>query len=334
MERKGRMFGAAWTAVLSVSISVLPSLAARSGGRGGWLGPVLALPVFLLLIRAWRSMGRDEMALPRPLTFIYIMWALLLGAARLRLSVRRLQFTGQGESGAWFVLLVLAAGAAWLAWGKEEAFLRAAAVFGRALSVVLLGVLGLTLAQVRIEEVAPLDVLPALNGALSALGVLCVGVYGAFVWDGTPTKVVGRAALGCGLLSLMLLSVLGNLGVELAAALEDPFLSLCRHVGVAGAFQRVESLISALWLLGDLALAGLLLWACRRLLGRWGGHRMVLCAAAVILLLDGTIFRTAVWAQRFEHNIMPWGNLVLGGVIPCVLPFRNKKRSISCGEKA
>ncbi len=337
---KHRRIGTVWGAVLSPAVAILPVLAARQGGQGGWLAPLIALPGLLLLVPAWGALSRRKDAVGRLLTIIYIMWALALACARLRLSVQRLQFTAQRETSLWVFLPVLAAAAAWLAWGKVDAFVRAAAVFGRILTLALLVLLALTLFQIEPENLFPLwagDVLPALKAAAPTLGVLCYGVYGVFLWDemdGTPVK--RRAGGGCVLLALLLLSVLGNLGAPLAAALEDPFLTLSRRVGVEGAFQRVESLVSALWLLGDLALLGLLLWACRYLIGRlvprWNGKWVALGGAVIVLFGAALAFRDAIFAQWFEYTLAPLGNLVLGGAVPCValLLERRKLRGTSC----
>ena len=327
--------GAVWAAVLSPAVGILPALAARVGGQGGWLAPLAAWPVLLLLVGAWSALARRT-TLSAGFTIIYIMWALLLGAARLRLSGQRLQYTAQREANPWFFLLILAGGAAWLAWGKREAFLRGAAVFGRVLALALTAMVAFTLFRIRTENLFPLwaeDVFPLLKASVFALGVLCYGVYGAFVCGGELRGVKGRVGGGCLLLSVLLLSVLGNLGAELSGALEDPFLTLSKHVGVEGAFQRVESLISALWLLGDLSLLGLLLWACRRLLPAQKGTRVALGGAALMLLLAGTAFRAAVWAQWFEYTAAPVGNLVLGGAVPCVLYLRQRRKGISCGPE-
>lgn len=328
-----RTMGAVWAAVLAPATASLPVLAARLGGQGGWLAPLAVLPALLLLMRTWGALARQK-PLPKSLTIIYIVWALLLAAARLRLSGRRLQFTAQRETNLWFFLLVLAAGAAWLAAGKRETFLRAAAVYGRVLTFALVGILGLTLFQAQTENLFPLwtgDVLPAFRAAVSVLGVLCYGVYGAFLQTGAQNGLRAKLGGGCVLLAALLVSVQGNLGAEFAGALEDSFLTLSRRVGVEGAFQRVESLVSALWLLGDLALFGLLLQACRRLLPPWNGGKMALAGVGVILLLTGTIFRTAAWAQWFEYTLAPLGNLVLGAVVPCALYVREKRRGTSCG---
>lgn len=343
----GQLTAAAWAAVLAPTVAVLPGLTARLAGSAGWLAPLVALPAALGLIRllgyltAGRGFARAIAdVLGRPvgsvLTFIYIMWALILAAARLRLSGNRLLFTAQREGGLWLFLVVLAAMAAWLALGKASAFVRSAIVFGRVLALALAVILSLTLLQMRPENLFPVwtqDILPVLKAAVPTLGILCYGVYGAFLWDGQ--QIVGaewRAAGGCVVLSLLPLAVLGNLGAALTAALEDPFLTLSRQVGVQGAFQRVESLVSALWLLGDLALVGLLLWACRRMaevvLPRCRGTWVTLAGAGIVLLTAGVLFRDALPAQRFEYILAPVGNLVLGAVAPAALCLlqRWKKR--------
>lgn len=341
-----QLTAAAWAAVLAPAAGILPSLTARLAGQGGWLASLIALPAALVLVKvlgrltAGRGLAGAIMEVlgrsaGRVLTFIYIMWALALAAARLRLSGQRLLFTAQRETGLWLFLIVLAAMALWLAWGKADAFVRAAAVFGRVLTLALGVVLGLSVFQMRPENLFPLwtqDVLPVIETALPTLGVLCYGAYAAFLWDGTgrDVGVKRRTAGGCGVLSLLVLAILGNMGAELTAALEDPFLTMSRQVGVQGAFQRVESLVSALWLLGDLALVGLLLWACRRMveaiMPRWKGEWAALAGAAVSLLGAGVVFRDALLAQWFEYTLAPLGNLVLGAVTPAALYLLGKRK--------
>ena len=341
----GGLTAAAWAAVLAPTVGMLPGGTARIAGEGAWLAPLVALPAALLLGCVLTRLSRQGLAQAflrllggvagRILTIIYIMWALILACARLRLSGQRLLFTAQREVGLWFFLSVLVAVVAWLAWGEADAFVRSAAIFSRILTLALEAILGLTAFQVRAENLWPLwvgDVLPVLKAAVPALGVLCYGIYAAFLWegDGDGGGWKRRTVGGCGVLSLLVLSVLGNMGAELTAALEAPFITLSKHVGVKGAFQRVESLISALWLLGDLALIGLLLWACRRMAAvvapEWQGTRVVLAATAVVLLGTGLVFRDAVLAQRFEYVLAPLGNLVLGAAVPGLLFLLDRKK--------
>ena len=262
------------------------------------------------------------------LTIIYIVWAITLGSARLRLSGRRLLFTAQRETGLWFVPVALVVLAVWLACGKVDAFVRAAGVFSRVLTLTLLAVLGLTVIRIRAENLLVLwaqDILPVLKGVAPVLGVLGYGVYAAFLWDGNRVEAgSGQRIVGsCGMLLLLQVAVLGNLGVELTAALEDPFLTLSKHVGVEGAFQRLESLVSALWLLGDLTLLGLLLWACRRMLGvllpSCEGWVAVVPGAAAISAGTLFVFRDPMLAQKFEYGPAILGNLILGLVVPVLL---------------
>lgn len=332
----GQLTAAAWAAVLSPAVSVLPGLGARLAGAGGWLAPLVSLPAVLFLGRMFEKGGQSRPLLGqlgRPgewlLTIIYIVWALLLASARLRLSGQRLLFTAQREVGLWFFLPVLAAMVLWMTWGKTGAFVRAAAVFSRILTLALAAVLGLTAFQIRPEHLWPVwtgDLLPVLRAAVPALGVLCYGVYAVFLpveREGDRQSWKGRAVGACCVLAALQLSVLGNMGAALAGAVEDPFLTLSKHVGVEGAFQRVESLVSALWLLGDLALLGLLLRACcaltKNIMPGWDGKRIAAVLVGLTLLGSGLGFRDALLAQRFEWGAAPLGNLILGLGVPALL---------------
>jgi len=343
----GQLTAVAWGAVLAPAVGVLPGVTARLAGEGAWLAPLIALPVVLLLGRVLeqvtRRQGLAQVFLNvlggvagRLLILIYIMWAVILAAARLRLSGQRLLFTAQRETGLWLFLIVLAAVAVWLGWGKVDAFVRAAALFSRILTLALATVLGLTLFQIRAENLWPLwsgDILPVFEAVVPALGVLCYGIYAAFLWDAGADSDgwKRRAAGGCGVLAVLVLSILGNMGAELTAQIEAPFITLSKHVGVEGAFQRVESLVSTLWLLGDLALFGLLLWACRRMIAvtvpGWKKEWVVLTVAAAVLVGEGLVFRDAALAQWFEYSLAPLGNLVLGGVVPLLLCLLDRKKN-------
>lgn len=346
----GQLTAAAWAAVLAPAVGMLPGATARIAGEGAWLATLVALPAALLLGYVLGRLARQGLAQAflrllggtagRILTIIYMVWALMLACARLRLSGQRLLFTAQREVELWFFLCLLAAVAGWLAWGKVDAFVRSAAVFSRILTLALVTILALTVFRVRMENIWPLwigDILPVLKAAVPALGVLCYGVYAAFLWEGDADTSgwKRRTVGGCAVLALLGLSVLGNMGAELTGALEDPFITLSKHVGVEGAFQRVESLASSLWLLGDLALIGLLLWACRRMAAvavpRWKGTWVVLAGVAAILLGAGLVFRDALLAQRFEYVLAPWGNLALGAMIPLVLFLLDRKKGGAAG---
>lgn len=79
---------------------------------------------------------------------------------------------------------------------------------------------------------------------------------------GTVMRRLGGLFL---LLGAGMLLVLGRLGADLAAQINRPFFQMVSGLGFEGAFQRLEELASALWVLGDAALLGLLLLCLRRL---------------------------------------------------------------------
>lgn len=341
----GQKAAMAWAAVLAPAVSVLPGATARLAGEGAWLTYLAVLPVAVLLARglgrerqglAQRIVGRLGKIAGRAVLIIYIMWALLLMSARLRLSGQRLLLTAQRDGGLWFFLPVIAAMALWMAWGKPGAFGRTSVLLFRILVLALGLVVVLTVAQSQVENLWPVwvqDIPRVLRGAVPVVGVLCYGAYAAFLPGGEGDLKHGRTASCVGLLTLLQVSVLGNLGAPLAAGLEDPFITLSKRVGVEGAFQRVESLVSALWLFADLALLGLLLWACRQIMAEvcpsFRGQWVACICAGLALLGAGVLFRDAVAARWFEQAAAPLGNLALGVGVPLLLaPWERGKKEV------
>ncbi len=331
--------GAVWAALLAPGLSLLPGLLARTAGGAGWLSVVLALPVMALLgARAdvWTREGSGLAAQAlrrglwgRLLTIIYIMSAAVLLAVRLRLGAQRLMSAAQEGNGLWLYLLVLALGGARLAWGTAGMLLRAAGVFWRILLCALGALCLLSLLRLRPEFLWPVEwqALPGvLAGTVSVLGVFGAGVYAAFVPDeGASSRKVG-AWLGGGAQALCVLCVLGSLGPALAGRLSDPWLMLARGIGVEGAVRRLEGLVSALWLLADLAYLGLLTQGVRALCPRWGRTAAV-ALSAVGLVLSLTLLRQTQTARGVQEQLVPALGLLVGIALPLAV------RGISCAGK-
>ena len=116
---------------------------------------------------------------------------------------------------------------------------------------------------------------------------------------------------------------MGNLGAGLAARLDNPFFALAKSVGVEGAFQRVESVVTALWTFADLAMGGVLIFALRAMADRllperarpwvpWGTVLLGAAGAAALFPALGT-------AEAWNRRVVPVGNLFLGLLVPAVL---------------
>ena len=352
-----------WAGVLAPAAELLPTLTIQQAGRGSWLAILCAIP--LVLLGGWLLSGlsRQEGAarilrrclgpwVGRGILLLYLIWCELLLALRLRLCAQRLLSAGYRDGSLWFFLAVTAGLTLWMGLGKLAAFARAGQVFLAVLLVTGGAVLLLSAGQVRLERLLPLsweEGVATLWGSPPAAGLLSWGLCGAFLTGQVArSEDKGRwhwifwGVGGCILLALAQGIIVGNLGTQLAGQLEAPFFALAKSIGVEGAFQRVESVVSALWTLSDLAMAGLLLFALRI---QWkeiaaGTERK---GAAVLLLLavllSAGLFpgggETALWSRY----IVPMGNLVLTLGAPALLQLlllvcgKKQRGGISCGKE-
>lgn len=351
-----------WAGVLAPAAELLPALILPAAGKGSWLAPAAAIPLVLLSgwllghlsgeqgladsVRSWLGSVLGNFFL-----FIYMVWGEVLLSLRLRLCAQRLLTSGYRHGTLWFFLLAVAALVLWVGIGKLSAFARAGQIFLAVLLTTAGVVLLLSLFQVRAERVLPLwkeDVMPVLRSAFPAAGVLGWGMYGAFLTGQVkPAENKGRwywlfwGAGGCLLLTLSQWIVLGNLGPALAKRLENPFFALAKSVGIKGAFQRVEAVVTALWTLSDLAMAVLLLFALRTLTATIAPKIAVQRAAATHLVVATVLALVLFPGQKatdWSGTAVPWGNLLLGLVLPGLLAAlhpvckKRQKGSISCGE--
>ena len=334
-----------WAGLMAPAAELLPAVTLPIAGRGAWLSALAALPVLLLLgwMLAKLSRGPGGLAgairrglgpvFGRAVLVLYLIWGELLLALRLRLCAQRLIASGERDGSLWFFLPVAALLVLWMARGKLDAFARAGQVFLAMLILTAGVVLALALFQTQPEHLLPLwwnDAVPALQAAVPLLGILGYGVYAGFLLGDTQLSHKRRDWVlwgggGCLLLAAEQLVVIGNLGPELAQRLSSPFFALAKSVGVEGAFQRVESIIAALWTFADVSLLGVLAFAQWKLAeGLFSKAKQKPVVTAVLIpgaVLGIAAFPEGVMADAFGRETALQGNLILGIAVPVLVFF-------------
>lgn len=295
-------------------------------GSAAWLCPLLAGAVGLGLVFL---LGRRQLG--DPLAFsaqtprriwagLFLLWGLVWTAAHsVRIGSRLSDALGVGSEVLTAGVLLLAV---WMATGGLTAFARAgelfAIVIGVSFALIFLGGLfRLRWDALLLWEKAALCQVP--GGGLAVLGTLAVGCWALlFCREVRPEPgAVGRVGRWVGLLGVLLagavLLVLGRFGAALTGTIDRPFFQMVSGLGLEGAFQRLEALVSALWFLGDAALLAFLLLTWRRLLhhltGRAESRKQLWALAVVVLLLSLPV---PLWNAVLAGWMLPLGSLLVG----------------------
>lgn len=297
----------AWLAAPAPAAELLPE-SAELGSAGGWLSPLLALPVVLVLggVIGWAA---EKNGLPqrlrrglgpvlgRAVLFLYIGWAALLAGDRLGRCALRLSAGGSRDGSVWFFLGVMALTALWMSRGGAAALGRTA----QTLLAVLLAAAGVVLLLALLRADWTLLVPPAgwarrsVLVGLAAGEALGPGLYAGFLLGRTDRERGGGTFLwwtvaGCLLLTAAQGVIQGCLGAALSAQLDSPFFTLAQSVGVEGAFQRVESIIITIWAAADLSFAVLLLTAMKELaaaVSERGSGRLIVGTGGAAAVITG-----------------------------------------------
>ena len=332
-----------FAALLSPAIRVLPAQTAALAGLGGWLSALAALPAVLLLcLGLWylcRKGGLDQTLLSllggpvgRGVCLLYFRWGVFLLAANARQCALRFLTISYRNGPMLLYLLVLLGTAAWLAAKPVRALARAGEVFFLALAIGL--GLSLALGAFQMEAVNLLPVwgedLPAIGGA--ALPVLGLAGYLPFAAvlggrvtaeEGSRRRVLTWGVWLCLALTALQAVCMGNFGPGLTARLDTPFFMMVKGIGVEGTFQRVESVVIALWVLADLALLGLLSCACSVLAHRALpalSRRTALWLAVLAAALGGIwLFPDAFALDDLMEGPALRLSLILGVAVPLLL---------------
>ena len=291
-------------AVMTGGLSAGAAVAGRADWRWLLLTAVLGTALGWLLL--WR-VGRRP--LHPMLKGLYCAWAVVLLADVLGRTADRVQAaTGNRENTGW-LLVLLALPLLWMGWGKAAAFFRAVEIFWLAALVAAASILLLSLPRISWQWV--MEPAGDWKGSLAA-GALTMST-GLFVLPylykvepepgGERRGLIWLGALGLVSAALAALTA-GLLSPGVAAKLDVPFFTAA---GLLGDSARLEGLVSALWLLPDLVLAGLLA-RC------WGEERWP--AMAVVAALGLALFGVT---DILTGMILPLGCAALAA-LTAVLP--------------
>ena len=269
------------------------STGAAAAGRADWRWLLLCVPVGIVL--GWLVLRRVGHRPPRPaVRALYCAWAVVLMAGVLERTAGRLWSASGGKGDARWLLVLLALPLVWMGWGKAAAFFRAVEIFWLAVLVTTAAILLLGVPRMEWHwamEAAGDWRQSLLSGALTMSTGLFVlpylymveeepgGVHRGLMWLGwLGVLTAALAALTAGLLS-----------PAVAAQLDGPFFAAA---GLLGDSARLEGLVSALWLLPDLTLAGLLsrTWGERH----WPALAVLAALGLALVGLGGKLPETAL----------------------------------------
>ena len=199
---------------------------------------------------------------------------------------------------------------------------------------LLLGVL-----QVEPRHILPLwteDLPGVLSSAVPVLGLFGYVVFAAFLGgnvtrgEGDRRRALWWAAAFCLVLTALQLVCLGNFGPGLTARMDTPFFMMVKGIGIEGTFQRVESVIIALWVFSDLALLNLLAGSCSVLAQSVFSlkERKHAVLPLLLLALAGAwfLFPDAFSLERWMEGTARMGSLLFGFGIPVLLLLVKKLR--------
>ena len=289
-----------------------------TAGRMDWRWGLAAVPVGVAA--GWLLLRRvDRQPLFRGpggwvLAALYSGWAILLMACTLRRAAERIMGTGGSEAHPGWILLLLTLPLLWFGMGKAAAFFRLTEILWLATGLILTVLLLTMPLQVEWRELFShqggwQSGVAGMAQILSPGLFLLPYIYRVETSPGALRRGLSWLAVLGGVGAILSGLTIGLLGSALAVQLQTPFFAT---VGLLGEGARLDGLISALWLLPDVTLAGLLAQS-------WGRKPRPAIAAglAFLLALSGI-------TEIFTSEAIGGGTLLLM-VLTLIIPSTGEK---------
>ena len=274
---------AAFAALLSPLMRILPRTTAEIAGRASWLCVVPAFLILMILGALMTSLRRQTPAgegmadvvmrffgpvFGRMLLLLYGVWFLVYAGFILRSGAVRLTAAVYRHSGAEpFVVIMLLLGLI-ASLGTMRAAVRTGGLFSVILLLALMLVCVFSLSNLSYKNLFPLrltDAFPSLMGAWLVWTVGSVAALFSFLnaYE-TPPERPFRSfllplVLFCAVACVISIEALSTFGPALTAKLNYPFFTMIRDITLFGLSQRFEAVVIVLWVFADFILCTLLL---------------------------------------------------------------------------
>ena len=344
-----------FAALLSPAIRLLPARTAAVAGTAAWLSALAALPavlglcwvLFALLRPAEEGVGLPQVfqqVLGKPLgktvTALYLLWGLFLLCVNARLVALRFLATSYRNAPLLLFITTLLGVTLWLVRKPIRVLARVGEIFYLILAIGVGATLLFGAFQIEAYHVWPVwkeDIPGILTASVSVLGLMGYTVFAAVLAGHVRHREEDRrhalawAGVFCGVLTALQLVCLGAFGPALIMRMDTPFFMMVKGIGIEGSFQRVESLVIALWVLSDLALLALLAGACSVLAHcvctRIERKKWVWLIIPGALIGAVTLFPNVFVLEQIMLSIALPGNLIFGFLIPFVVLLVKKLRT-------
>ncbi len=343
--------------VFSPMSRLLPHATVRIAGFSGWLAPVFAAPLLLLLLLVMRrlltvegkTVGLAE-ALERRLgrtpgrilTALLGVWLVFYGGFLLRSGAERLLSTVYHTGRLWFFLPALLCLSTVFAMGKLRWAGRSAAVslMLTACALVLTSVLAIP--GIQWEHVFPPDLTRSgevLIAALPVADVLSPWVYFTLLWgrvkkeSGTLRKSVSVLLIMLGATLLFIITTTGVMGAELTVRQQFPFFAMIKNLTLLDVMERFDALVLAIWMMTDYVCIGMTLLSaseafCYAFSKKQKFHLAPACAT-IMLGIGAVISKDAFEFENISNVLIPAINTCMTFLLlPALslLPEKNLKK--------
>ncbi len=339
-------------ALISLAIEIVPSF--TQAGSAIYIAPLLAAPVVLIVV--WLTAGVDRENFSNTIrnlmgkqmsllvNVLFLVWTMLLLVSNTARCASRLSPSQHDVLLTSILVLVLSI---IMASRRLDAFARSCEIFYMAMITGIVGIVILAAVHLQGEYIilinkAQIKNLPSVT--LSLLGISSIGFLSVFLFGDVGERKEDKkniylwSSVFFLALAILLMSIVGTFGPGLFGEMQSAFFQMVAGLGVTGAFQRLEALVSALFFLGDVALLGFLLFVIRSIVSSMlqkDSNKTVWIVGVIAFILGQMLAKQSVFLQIVLQTIIPYGSVGITLFIIGIMAMKKaKNKKIKKDEKS
>lgn len=320
----------AFVGLLSPTVRRIPGQLVLDSGRACWVSVLMAVvPIIIMVLlysclrrRAGTLSGEDLVigalggGFGRIILALTGLWLLFYCSYHLCVGADRFIATIFPNTRPAFLILIMLAMCLIAALGEVRALARSAMLFRPVLLAVFIVLAIFALPEADLSELMPPfenGAMPAFRGVSQLINIVSITVYFAFLEDHTddrfsPGRFLIWVITYVFILLFLCIAVLGLLGLELTRNLSHPFFTIIRELTLFNVVERIEAVITGLWVFSDFILVAILLKIAAKLISRAFGLSAPKAEGEKLFSLRGS--RWLVWVCCALTGI---GTLLIGG---------------------
>ena len=345
------------TITYSPTIRVIPAYSSKYAQQSAWLTPLVSFVIFVVIVlmmnaifKKYKSYSLIDIAndlfgrfIGKALTFMLLLWVVLLGAFYIRMfSVRLLVSIMPNTNINLISISILVIIVYVMHFGKLVTLARMNEIIIALITIVFFILAAFLLDHVELEKLTPvtyLDILGIIQGSLGITAIwayiILVFLFGDKINNKEELKKDGlRSIVFLTFADIVLIVVtIGTFGYSIIERTQLPYLVAVKQISILNVLEKMESIVVSIWVASDFILIRIFfytaLYLIKALFNFQETKKLINIYGIFIFLLSIVIGNSVFELDKLSAKFfIPWNSSLLLIIVGMYIVMKIRKKPV------